>query len=141
MAIAHFYTWTTYGTWLSGDGRGWYQRGIGIREPNQQLQFSIETNLAESPVVLNKSDRQLVEQTIEKHCQIKGWELHAAKCLSNHVHVVVTTSDVSIGLPRQQFKSWCTRALCQTNPTRKRWWTDRGWDIYVDTEEHHQIYR
>jgi hypothetical protein len=34
MAIAFFSTWTTYGTWLPGDPRSWYQRGRGLREPD-----------------------------------------------------------------------------------------------------------
>jgi hypothetical protein len=47
-----------------------------------------------------------------------------------------------IELPREQFKAWCTRRLCQSvrergegTTTRKKWWTERGWDEYIDTEE------
>ena len=56
------------------------------------------------------------------------------------MHVVVTAADRDIQIPREQFKSWCTRKLkkhaARDLPPRENWWTDRGWDIYIDHEDH-----
>jgi hypothetical protein len=35
MAIAYFSTWTTYGTWLPGDSRCWFERGKGFQTPDR----------------------------------------------------------------------------------------------------------
>ncbi len=32
-ALAYFLTWTTYGTWLPGDERGWVQYSMGCSYP------------------------------------------------------------------------------------------------------------
>ena len=46
MAIAFFATWTTCGTWLPGDPRGWYQAGRGLREPDAMRRLeAMETAL------------------------------------------------------------------------------------------------
>ena len=34
--IAYLITWTTYGTWLSGDERGWVKRGQGSNYPTSK---------------------------------------------------------------------------------------------------------
>jgi REP element-mobilizing transposase RayT len=142
MAIAFFSTWTTYGTWLPGDIRGWYQSGRGPQEPDAQRHFEASLLSSESPIILDLEERRIVEMTITEHCAIRNWTLHAVNCRSNHVHVAVTAPDRLIELPREQFKAWCTRRLCQSvrergegTTTRKKWWTERGWDEYIDTEE------
>jgi REP element-mobilizing transposase RayT len=139
MAIALFTTWTTYGTWLPGDARGWYQHGRGLQEPDAQRRFEALLSLAESAWTLDPDQRRLVEKTVADHSAIRQWVLHAVNCRSNHVHVVVTAPDRPIELPREQFKSWCTRRLKERDRSasaavRVHWWTDRGWDEYIDDE-------
>jgi len=135
MAIAYFSTWTTYGSWLHGDPRGWCQRGSGYRAPDPALYGDALNELAEPVLVLDYEQRRLVEQTVADHCAIRGWELHAVNCLSNHAHVVVPAAGRPIDLPRKQFKCWSTRRLkAATGATRERWWTERGWDEYIDDE-------
>src|SRR5947207_14970036 len=140
MAIAFSATWTTYGTWLPGDPRGWYQHGRGLREPDALRRFEAALVMTESAVTLAADERRLVEKTIADHGAIRGWLLHAVNCRSNHVHVVVTAPDRPIELPREQFKAWCTRRLRECEPptspgVREDWWTERGWDEYIDDEE------
>ena len=138
MAIAFFSTWTTYGTWLPGDPRWWYQSGRGVQEPNAIRRLEAEFLMTESALVLDHNQRRVVEQTIVAHCAIRKWVVHAVNCRSNHVHVVVTAPDRSIELPREQFKAWCTRLLKEHAPAgtvRENWWTERGWDEYIDDED------
>ncbi len=142
MAIAIFSTWTTYGTWLPGDERGWYKQGEGPQAANRMRMRVSAILLRESCVLLDPAQRQLVEQTVIDHCAIRGWSLHAINCRTNHVHVALTAPDRSIELPREQFKAWCTRKLetrrRTTDPNatvRQNWWTDRGWDEYLDDDD------
>ena len=86
--IAFLLTWTTYGTWLPGDARGWveFKRGFQLPDPIRELESA--ARMAEDACVLTPGQRQRVELQIAEPCEYKGWLLHAANCRSNHVHVV-----------------------------------------------------
>src|SRR3954468_24378092 len=135
MAIAFFSTWTTYGTWLPGDERGWFKRGNGILLNDEIARYQAAMRMMDSAITLQPQQRHVVEQTITEHCSIRGWMLHAVNCRTNHVHAVVTAEGRDIEIPREQFKSWCTRKLKTTDPRRLDWWTQRGWDVFVDDED------
>jgi len=140
MAIAYFSTWTTYGTWLPGDQRGWYQSGGGLRHHDAMRNLEAALLMNESALVLDPEQRRLVEKTIADHCAIRNWTLHAVNCRSNHVHVAVTAPNRTIEVPREQFKAWCTRKLKEHERSRslsprEEWWTERGWDEFIDTDE------
>jgi REP element-mobilizing transposase RayT len=141
MAIAFFSTWTTYGTWLPGDPRGWYQSGRGLQEPDALRRFEAALLMTEEALILDMDQRRLVEKTIADHCLIRKWIMHSVNCRSNHVHVAVTAPDRSIELPREQFKAWSTRRLKNleqargSSVVRENWWSERGWDVYFDDED------
>jgi REP element-mobilizing transposase RayT len=144
MAIAFFSTWTTYATWLPGDQRCWFKRREGLQAPNPLREFEASLRMTETAITLHHEQRHLVEKTVAHHCRIRNWLLHAVNCRSNHVHVVVTAPERSIEVPREQFKAWCTRKLMNAErlqsadgqpALRRKWWTERGWDKYVDDEE------
>jgi len=111
MAIAFFSTWTTYGTWLPGDNRGWFTRGRGLQEPDLLRTFEAALRMTENAITLDDKQRGLIEETIADHCEIRKWTLHAVNCRTNHVHVVVTADERRIEVPREQFKAWGTRKL------------------------------
>ena len=56
-------------------------------------------------------------------------------CRTNHVHTVITAADRTLAIPREQFKSWCSRNLSEAGPVRANWWSQRGWDEYLVDEE------
>ena len=136
MAIAIFTTWTTYGSWLPGDERGWFRPGEGWQLPNDLQIFEATLALREDAIALTQSQREIVEETVRKHCAIREWILHAVNCRTNHVHVVVDAPGYEIQIPREQFKAWCTRNLKASDAAgeRRNWWTERGWDEYIDDE-------
>jgi len=134
MAIAIFTTWTTYGTWLPGDERGWFNK-LGPQNENPIQRFDAQLLMSENAVLLDPKQRNLVEETIQAHCAYRGWNLLAVNCRTNHVHVLVNTSDVAIDVPRTQFKAWATRKLKEKTPDRKHWWTERGWDVFIDDDD------
>jgi REP element-mobilizing transposase RayT len=141
-------TWTTYGTWLPGDERGWVQRGAGLQKPDLNRKREAAAQMTEHACVLDPKERGIVEETIAEHCRKRGWKLHAANCRTNHVHVVVSAS-ASPEDVRDQFKAWCTRRLKESERTRReastissprltlrsKWWTEKGsarmlWDDF-----------
>src|ERR1043166_311132 len=108
--LGYFLTWATYGTWLPGDERGWVEYHQGWKSPDPIRKLEAEARMAEDACVLDTEQRRLVEKTIEDHCRIRKWKLHAVNCRTNHSHVVVT-APLEPKQARIQFKAWCTRRL------------------------------
>ena len=150
-AVAYFLTWATYGTWLPGDERGWVWFRHGQQSPDLMKELEAASRMTESACRLDPEQRALVEATIRKHCEIRGWALHAVNCRTNHLHVVVT-SNRHPDVVREQFKAWCTRNLKEldlernkTKPTskggsdnewvRENWWAERGSRRFIGDEE------
>jgi REP element-mobilizing transposase RayT len=141
--LAYHITWTTYGTWLPGDERGWIQRGkSGIQPPDEQRQRFADLALAEDPVILTPRQRAIIEQTIAEHCRIRNWTLHAVNARSNHVHVVVTAT-VDADEAMKQFKAWCSRKLSDdagltervaARAGRRHWFTEGGDKEMIEDE-------
>jgi REP element-mobilizing transposase RayT len=138
-ALAYFLTWPTYGTWLPGDARGWVEYRQGWKMPNPVRELEAKARMSEDACFLDGEQRKVVEQTIADHCRIRGWELHAVNCRTNHLHIVVT-ADRDPDQVRVQFKAWCTRRLKEleakrrsqiagrenTGCIREQWWAERG---------------
>lgn len=143
--LAYHIVWTMYGTWLPGDWRGWVKkRTWGVLPPDSQVERAARDRMAESAVLLSDEQRAIVRKTINDHCQIRGWQLHAVNVLENHVHVVVT-ADRDWEIVRDQFKAWCSRRLsdaaCLTEKVaksagRRHWFTEGGDCEFIDSEEY-----
>jgi REP element-mobilizing transposase RayT len=124
--LAYHITWTTYGAWLPGDERGWVARGLpGIQGPDPRREELARDSMAEAAVTLTPEQREVVRRTIEDHCAIRRWDLHAVNPRTTHVHVVLTADRVP-DEAMNQLKSWCSRRLNERWPGRKKWWTYHG---------------
>ena len=144
-ALAYLITWTTYGTWLHGDSRGWIKKGhAGVQPPDWRLEDLARERMAESAVTLTTAQRDIIEDTIRKHCEIRKWFLHAVNARTNHVHVVVKAGrhpdDVM-----EQFKAWCSRKLSDAaglnvkvavKAGRRHWFTEGGDKELIHDDEH-----
>jgi REP element-mobilizing transposase RayT len=143
--LAYHITWTTYGTWLPGDARGWVRWGeAGVKPPDPEQERDARERMVESAVVLSAEQRALVEQTVRDHCRIRKWLLHAASARTNHVHVVVT-ADRDPAEVMNQFKAWCSRKLSDAaglvgavakKAGRRHWFTEGGDKELIDSEEY-----
>ena len=131
--LAYFLTWTTYGTWLHGDKRGWVHRNeSGVQSENSKLNQYVESNLSDTPLKLTHQDRQIIEDVMREHADIKDWNILALNVRSNHVHLVIE-APVSPSEVMRQLKMWATRK--EVNPDRKKWWTKQGDRKLLFTEE------
>ena len=134
--IAYFITWTTYGSWLPGDGRGWNKKNSGeIQSPNRLFVEIAEADLKEDVYLLSLDDRKVVEQTVASHCEIRSWMLHKVNARSNHVHVVVSAPGYKPDLVCSQFKSWCSRNLKKSYPNRERFWTEGASSRWINHQD------
>lgn len=134
--IAFFLTWTTYGTWLPGDERGWNRKHQGkIQAPNPELEAAARKTMTEPEFYLDESHRAIVKTTIEQHCNIRGWHLHVANPRTNHVHVVVTARGYAPHVVRDQLKAWCTRKLKDAGVVRENMWSEGGSKRSINTFE------
>lgn len=71
--LAYFITWTCSGTWLPGDERGWTKWKKGDHLPQPRLTEWCRDQMVEQPLYLDPQQRSIVEETIVKHCKIRGW--------------------------------------------------------------------
>ena len=115
--LAYFMTWSTYGTWLPGDDRGWIEYGQGWQVPDPIRKLEAAARMTEDACRLDAEQRAVVERQIAETCRFRGWELHVVNCRSNHLHVVVT-ADQDPKIVRNQLKAWCTRRLKELGAKR-----------------------
>ena len=144
--ITLFITWTTYGSWLPGDARGWRKWKRGEQQPQPLLEDWCKNRMKEKPVILDAQHREAIEEVIGEHARHRGWKLHAVSVRSNHVHVVVTvvpkiikTNRAGDGIKRvrDELKANATRVLRQleTPMANDKVWTKGGDVQIIDAED------
>jgi REP element-mobilizing transposase RayT len=131
--VALFFTWSTYGTWLPGDARGWVEYRGGFQLPDPILELESAARMTERACRLAPHQRERVHEQVVETCEHRRWPLHAVNCRTNHVHVVLSSTSHPKTI-REQLKAWCTRRLNEQQAEmgvleadrRSKWWADRG---------------
>jgi REP element-mobilizing transposase RayT len=139
--LAYFITWSTYGTWLPGDERGWVEYRHGWRLPDPIRKLEAAARMTEDACRLDPEQRAAVEAQVAETCRYRGWTLHAVNCRTNHLHAVVS-APLDPKVVRSQLKAWCSRRLKALDrvrrpagPVRENWWAERGSQRYVNDED------
>jgi len=141
QTLGYLLTWTTYGTWLPGDRRGWVSKtnaapGAEYDRPIPALMDLSQRQMKHEEVVLSQYHRDIVEQAIAEVCRNRGWTLYASNCRSNHIHAVADLADVSAKKGMSDFKAYATRALRDAGFfLARRIWTRGGSARHIHTEE------
>jgi len=138
VPLAYFLTWTTYGTWLPGDDRGWIDRhSAGIKTPDPARQSATRSRMSESIVELQSGGRQCVDTAIRGTCLYRDWTVHELNVRSNHVHAIIAAENYSPSEVLRVLKSYATRDLnlLYSNTKRKHWWTRGGSKKYLNDEK------
>jgi REP element-mobilizing transposase RayT len=139
--LAYFLTWTTYGSWLPGDERGWVDRwrrhGEIVDKPEPLLEKHARELLKGPAVTLDQEMRTAAEAAMRGATDEFGWMIHALAVRSNHVHLVVSARDKAPGKVMGLLKRRGTQTLNGLNGNNniKRWWTEDGSKRLLYTEE------
>ena len=120
--VAYMVTWTTYGSWLQGDERG-YVKGGEIFNEDEFLQEKCKELMKSSRLKLTKRQQEIAKEAIIEKANSIGQVLYAIVVCSNHVHLVLENTKRPIGMAVSQYKNSARIALGM----KSRLWT-RGFD-------------
>jgi REP element-mobilizing transposase RayT len=138
-----FLTWTTYGTWLPGDRRGFVGSlenesgeilehnvpGTPLAPPTPRLNRAAKRRLKADPIVLQVAQADLLLDQFLETAKFRRWLLVALGILRTHLHAVVgVPGDPDPDKILGDFKAYGTRCLdarwgC---PPSRKWWTRGG---------------
>jgi REP element-mobilizing transposase RayT len=118
-------TWTTYGSWLPGDERGYVVGGKILLGDDKILIRNRQRQ--KSPVVkLNHKEKQIIRQTIFAEAEKIGHKIEGLSVYSNHIHLLARPHTKSIEELVGRYKSMTTRILWE-NGRKGRIWS-KGYD-------------
>lgn len=139
--LAYLLTWTCYGTWLHGDGRGSVDvmhnaPGTPYLPPDERRFAFARRALRHPSVTLDGTARTIVHDAVIDHARMRGWEVLALNVRTNHVHAVIRCGSYDPSRVVRQFKDWGTRRLRATGKFDRfaKVWTDGGSTRYLWTE-------
>ena len=136
-------TWTTYGTWLPGDERGFVSNvaegdgpevkhnvsGTPYDARQRGLALAARTQMKGEPVWLSAAQAAPLAAQFRETAAFRGWTLHALAIMVNHVHLVATVpGDPEPETLLRDFKSYGSRRLNREfgSPAGGTWWTVSG---------------
>ena len=136
-------TWTTYGTWLPGDRRGFVSNfagadGKGHRQnapgspaevDHPGLAAAAKATSSGPAIRLTPELAPILFEQFHETARHRGWTLLAVAVMSNHVHLVVGVEcDPEPDVLLRDFKSYGSRRLTRASgsPAGTTWWTQGG---------------
>jgi REP element-mobilizing transposase RayT len=120
--IGYMITWTTYGSWLQGDKRGYVKYGR-ILTANDRLKYANQKQQRSQTVKLDSSQKHIVRNAILQEAQRINQEILSIAVCSNHVHIVAKVSSESIEQIVHRYKRLSTFVLRQAGLAGKVWST------------------
>ena len=118
--FGYMVTWTTYGSWLQGDKRGFVRDGQTLQGDERMLRLCKNSQKG-TTVKLKKEEKTVVKTAILNEAERIGQKLHALVVCSNHVHIAARPCDKSIERIVSMYKSAATRALRYYGRGEKIW--------------------
>lgn len=118
--LAYMVTWTTYGTWLQGDKRGYVKDGQ-ILKPDANLEAANLRNLQKHPVRLTTIQKEIVNQAIAGKAEQLGQNVLAIAVCQNHVHLVIAYNGTPIEFSVKHYKNAAILALRKLGHQGRVW--------------------
>jgi REP element-mobilizing transposase RayT len=136
-------TWTTYGTWLPGDERGFVSNvrdgdgpevkhntpGTPYDARQRGLAIAAREQMAGDTIWLTAEQAKALAGQFRETATFRGWSLQALAIMANHVHLVVgVLDDPEPDTLLRDFKSYGSRNLNGLfgKPASGTWWTASG---------------
>jgi REP element-mobilizing transposase RayT len=102
--LGYMLIWTTYGSWLQGDNRGYVKDGK-ILEKNDSLRKENIKRLKTGMVQLTHQEQKIVREAILNKAQTLGQKIYSMAVCSNHVHIVAERISESIEMVVSHYKN------------------------------------
>jgi REP element-mobilizing transposase RayT len=118
-------TWTTYGTWLQGDERGYVRKGK-ILGRNPGLEQRNKENQTGNTIKLTNKQQHIVRKAIMEEARKLGQKVHSITVCTNHVHMVVSYFSDGIEKSVKHYKNASLVALRKDGFVGRVW--TRGYD-------------
>jgi hypothetical protein len=123
--LGYMLTWTTYGTWLQGERKGFVKDGE-VRGENIAIKKDCEKKLKQRPVWLGNKEKKIVREVIIEAAKRFKQKTFATAVYSNHIHIVCEYVAVPIGVIVGCYKN-AGRVALQNNGLKGKVWTS-GYD-------------
>jgi REP element-mobilizing transposase RayT len=145
-------TWTTYGTWLPGDSRGFVSNirigfgpetrlnipGTPTAPSMPELREHVQAALDAPPIFLTQQNADVLFRQFQETADYRGWLLIGAAIMTSHVHIVVgVLGDPDPETILRDFKAYGSRALNRKwgKPKSDTWWTESGSKRKLKTDD------
>jgi REP element-mobilizing transposase RayT len=122
-------TWTTHGSWLPGDPRGFRTRGRRLNIPpparyantdeeaydakNWERLFEYHKHISKGAICLDRQQRDFINRRIAGLAAECGVEAEAIHVGSNHVHVLVECGNLEVAKFVKRLKGVTSRELSE----------------------------
>jgi REP element-mobilizing transposase RayT len=143
-------TWTTYGTWLPGDERGYVSHTLHApgdwdgRENTPGTEYAKThertLRLARSAqkgetVWLTVEQARAAAESLVQATESRGWRIVRGAVMANHLHLLVVGCPNDGSEVRRVLKGNSQAALSKLRGSPQRWWTAGGSDRYKNDEQ------
>ena len=123
--LGYMITFTTYGTWLQGDKRG-YVKDAKIYPTNETLMRANKENQSGRTIWLSADQREIASKAVLVEAVVQQQQIFALAVSSNHVHIVAEYIPKPIGTIVAYYKKAIRLALKDVGHNGKLW--TRGYD-------------
>ena len=123
--LGYMVTWTTYGTWLQGDKRGYVREGK-ICGRNPRLEQRNKENQMGNTIKLTSKQKNIVRKSLMEEARKLGQKVHSIAVCTNHVHMVVSYISDGIEKSVKHYKNSSLVALRKDGFVGRIW--TRGYD-------------
>ena len=138
-----FLTWTTYGTWLPGDERGFVsnvrdgdgpevkhaESGMPYDAKQRGLVEAARERMMGNPIWIQAVHAEELAEQFRETARFRQYAISAGAIMANHVHLVVgVPGDPQPDTLLRDFKSYGSRCLNKLagKPESGTWWTAGG---------------
>ena len=123
--LGYMITWTTYGTWLQGDERGYVKDGVTL-PANERLEQANKQLQVQDAIHLSNIQHQVVLEAILKEVAARGQKIYAISVQSTHVHIVLEDTAEPIDKIVAYYKTAARLALKNLGHQGRVW--TKGYD-------------
>jgi len=118
-------TWTTYGSWLPGDKRGYVKQGK-TKPDNPKIMNASQSLQKSATITLDSGQKAIIRRAILQEAERIGHTIEALAVCTNHIHLVARPCEKSIESIVSRYKNVAMFALRKDGPVRRIW--TRGFD-------------